>query len=191
MLTRDNRIHRGKTHNCSFPLLFPAGSKIDLAASFPWWKQKLLEALMKTSPPPWHAHTPIHSNTHIHTHTNSRGKCLAACVIYGSIFQSSCVFPSQRSHACVDVHSPPPTPQLRCIIVQWEAGETWARSTIPPIRTLGVVTSQPWLHYPDLDVWGGLCLLWDWSNLPWDKPVQGITVHVLDNPFGFAVYLDF
>lgn len=37
---------------------------------------------------------------------------LAERVIYNPIFQSSCVFPTQRSHVCVDVHSPPPTALL-------------------------------------------------------------------------------
>lgn len=115
---------------------------------------------------------------------------LADRLIYNPIFQSSSVFATQRIHACVDEHSPPPTALLRCIIVQSEAGETWARSTVPPISTVGVVTSQPWLHYPDLDVWGSVFTITQWSNLPWDEPVHGITAHVLLN-FGFSFYLIF
>lgn len=86
-------------------------------SGFPVKAKELLEAVMNTSPPPWHpqpdTHTHSHKHTHIHTRTQTaKQKTLTERVIYNPILPSSCVFPIQRSHACVDVHSPRSTASL-------------------------------------------------------------------------------
>lgn len=140
-VTCENKVHSGKIHSCPFPFISSrkqnrSGSPVSLV------KAKAAGSCDENVPS---SLTLSHTDTLTHRQAYTQmvqQKTLAERGIYNPILPSSCVFPIQMSHACMDVHSPPPhclAVSLYRLRLERDQLEAWLHQS---------VCGRRWCHSP-------------------------------------------